>query len=83
MIRPVVAAVMLLALAACGTPLPAGTAFPEGHRKPAPAGPPPPPMRDDPVVCAADVRQCPDGNFVSRNPDNGCAFDACPGAGKQ
>jgi hypothetical protein len=31
------------------------------------------------VACAADVRQCNDGSFVSRNPDSDCKFDPCPG----
>jgi len=29
-------------------------------------------------VCAADVKQCPDGSFVSRDPDDGCEFRPCP-----
>lgn len=72
------AAALLLMLAACGT-FPA----PPVAGKAAPAGPPPPPMPDDPIVCAADVRQCPDGSTVSRNPARGCAFAPCPGAGTQ
>lgn len=33
----------------------------------------------DSVFCTQDVRICDDGiNFVSRNPDNDCAFDPCP-----
>jgi hypothetical protein len=31
-------------------------------------------------ACAADVKQCPDGSFVSRNPAKDCAFDSCPAA---
>jgi hypothetical protein len=50
--------------------------------KPLPVAPPPPPMSDEGIFCTADVKQCPDGSFVSRNPANGCAFDPCPGAGK-
>lgn len=79
-IRSVSVAAMLLTLAACGPPLPASA---EGHKKPVPVGPPPPPMPDDAFVCAADVSQCSDGSFVSRNPANGCEFDPCPGASKQ
>jgi len=78
-IKVLIAASLLLTLAACGTPFPGQPIA----GKPSPAGPPPPPMPDDPIVCAADVKQCPDGSYVSRNPANGCAFDACPGAGKQ
>jgi len=40
------------------------------------------PTSGEGIFCTADVRQCPDGSFVSRNPANGCAFDSCPGAGK-
>ena len=78
MIRALAAAALLLMLAACGT-FPAQSAA----GKPAPAAPPPPPMSDDPIVCAADVKQCPDSTYVSRNPANGCAFDLCPGASNQ
>ncbi len=30
------------------------------------------------TACAADVKECPDGTFVSRNPDNDCEFYECP-----
>ncbi len=30
------------------------------------------------VVCATDVKECWDGSYVSRNPDNNCEFDSCP-----
>jgi hypothetical protein len=79
MIKGLIAASLLLMLAACSTPLPAKPVA----GKPAPAGPPPPSMPDDPVVCTADVKLCPDGRYVSRNPANGCVFDPCPDAGKQ
>jgi len=36
------------------------------------------PAQCDPVVCTDDVRQCPDGSFVSRDPSNGCEFLPCP-----
>ena len=75
MIRALAAAALLLMLAACGT-IPGQ---PQAHKKPAPAGPPPPPMTDTPIVCPVDVKRCPDGRFVSRNPANECEFDACPG----
>jgi hypothetical protein len=78
MTRAAAAAALLLMLAGCGTPLSAGN--PSG--KPAPAGPPPPPIPDDPIVCTADVKQCPDGSYVSRDPDRGCAFRPCPGTNK-
>lgn len=35
------------------------------------------PKRNLGVVCPSDVHFCPDGNYVSRNPDNGCEFDPC------
>jgi hypothetical protein len=83
--RALAASALLLTLAACGTTLPAGTTsgYPEANKKPAPAGPPPPPMPDEPIVCPTDVRQCPDGSFVSRDPANECVFDGCPDASKQ
>lgn len=31
------------------------------------------------AVCAADVRECPDGSYVSRVPPS-CEFAACPGS---
>jgi len=78
-IKVLIAASLLLMLAACSTPYPAQPVA----GKPSPAGPPPPPMPDDPIVCPADVRQCPDGSYVSRKPANGCAFGPCPDASKQ
>jgi len=30
------------------------------------------------VSCPQDVKRCPNGDFVSRNPDNNCRFDPCP-----
>lgn len=62
----------LLALGACAAPTPSVAS------KPAPAGPPPPPMSEDARVCATDVKQCVDGRYVARDPDNGCAFARCP-----
>ena len=74
---------LLLMLSACAADQP--VAQPE-HDKPARAlplpvapPPPPPPMQDEGGACAADVNQCPDGSFVSRNAAQGCAFDPCPG----
>jgi len=77
-IKFLVAASLLLMLVAC-SPIPVQTVA----RKPSPAGPPPPPMPDDGIVCAADVKLCPDGSTVSRNPARGCAFNPCLGAGTQ
>lgn len=31
-------------------------------------------------ICTADVRVCPDGSVVQRNPDLNCQFDPCPDA---
>lgn len=33
---------------------------------------------DDQVACAQDVKECPDGNYVSRVPPE-CDFAPCPG----
>jgi len=33
---------------------------------------------DDSLVCTQDVQECSDGSFVSRDPDNQCAFPECP-----
>ncbi|MEN9433358.1 MAG: hypothetical protein RLZZ422_947 [Pseudomonadota bacterium] len=30
------------------------------------------------AMCPDDLQRCSDGTAVSRNPDNGCQFDACP-----
>lgn len=35
-------------------------------------------VEEAPVACTADVMECPDGTFVSRNPANNCAFYDCP-----
>merc|ERR1711904_551497 len=35
---------------------------------------------DEDIMCAADVQECSDGSFVSRDPSNDCAFPACPSA---
>lgn len=31
------------------------------------------------IACPQDVRQCPDGTYVSRDPGQNCAFRDCPG----
>jgi len=73
---------MLLSLAACSA---AGTDTQKPARTPAsgkaalPPAPPPPPLADDRIVCTADVKQCADGSYVSRNPAKNCAFKPCPG----
>jgi hypothetical protein len=76
------AAVLLLGLVACGS-VDADTAAKPAPRpaadKPLPFAPPPPPMPEEAGSCAADVKQCPDGSYVSRDPDNACAFKPCPG----
>ena len=77
--RAAVLAALVLALAACSAEPP--SANPPVRVKP--ASPPgvdvPPPPLDEGRVCTADVQACPDGSYVSRNPDKGCAFNACPG----
>lgn len=83
--KTLIAALMLATLAACSA-VDAGAAAQAEPRpaagKPLPYAPPPPPMQEEGIVCPADVQQCPDGSFVSRNPDQGCAFAPCPGASK-
>lgn len=74
--RRVLVVGLLLMLGACGA-----NQAPAKSRELPPA-PPPPAMQEEGGACAADVRQCPDGSFVSRNPARGCAFDACPGENK-
>jgi hypothetical protein len=73
--RTLALAMLLFTLGACSS---VGAQPTPG--KALPPAPPPPPLSAEPVVCPADVKQCPDGRFVGRNPDNGCTFDACPGA---
>lgn len=33
---------------------------------------------DEPKLCPADVKQCKDGSFVARDPENQCQFKPCP-----
>jgi hypothetical protein len=79
MMRALTAAALLLALGACGANTPPPVAQPASPGKQLPAAPPPPRMPDEGVACAADVKQCRDGSYVSRNPAQNCAFDACTG----
>jgi len=30
------------------------------------------------TMCPMDMMECPDGKYMPRNPDNGCAFNSCP-----
>jgi hypothetical protein len=81
MMKVFLAALLLVTLAACnpvldGTTKPASSAT---AGKPLPYAPPPPPLPDEVVACAADVKPCPDGSFVSRDPATSCSFDPCPG----
>jgi len=83
--KALVAAMLLASLAACssgGADTAVKPAAPAKAGKPSPYAPPPPPMPDEGGACPADVKQCPDGSFVSRNPASGCAFAPCPGASK-
>lgn len=34
---------------------------------------------DEMKLCTADVKQCPDGSFVARDPAKNCQFKPCPG----
>jgi hypothetical protein len=81
MMKVFLAALLLVTLAACN-PVLDGTAKPASSAtsgKPLPYAPPPPPLPDEGVACAVDVRPCPDGSFVSRDPATSCSFDPCPG----
>lgn len=31
------------------------------------------------TACTADVKECPDGSFVARDPERNCEFKECPG----
>jgi len=81
MMRVLLATLMLFTLTACNPVLdsPAKQASSVTTSKPLPYAPPPPPLPDEAVACAADVKPCPDGSFVSRNPAASCSFDPCPG----
>lgn len=72
------AVALLVMLAACSTP--GDVHNPTAHR-PLPYAPPPPPLPDQGRDCASDLRVCPGGRLVGRDPARDCAFDACPGAG--
>jgi hypothetical protein len=79
--KALAAALLLFSLGACssgGGDAVTQPAAPPVAGKPSPYAPPPPPMLDEGIVCAADVKQCPDGSYVSRNPARGCAFAPCP-----
>ncbi|MHB1188066.1 hypothetical protein [Thiobacillus sp.] len=83
--KSLAAAVLLATLGACssgGADPVAKPAAPAVAGKSLPYAPPPPPMPEEGGACPADVRQCPDGSFASRNPTKDCAFEPCPGAGK-
>ena len=81
-----IAAALLVTLSACGSvgaESSAKSASKGGAGKTLPFAPPPPAISEaEGLACAADVKQCPDGSTVSRNPAQDCAFNACPVAGK-
>ncbi len=86
MIKLFSAALLLLALTACnstGVDAETRPASKPAAGKTLPVAPPPPPMQEEAGSCVADVKQCADGSFVSRNPANNCVFNPCPGEGKQ
>ncbi|MFN3715567.1 MAG: hypothetical protein ACK4R8_02465 [Thiobacillus sp.] len=61
---------VLLTACGAGAPPPAARSLPE-------APPPPALQEEDRLVCPADVKECPDGSFVSRTGPR-CEFAACP-----
>jgi hypothetical protein len=78
--KALVAAALLVMLGACGMNGADNTVQPAPRASQAlPPAPPPPPMPEEGGACAADVKQCPDGSFVSRIPAKGCTFAPCPG----
>lgn len=79
MIKVLAAAALAITLAACSAPDTPKPVRSSAGKVALPAAPPPPLVADDPIVCPADVKACPDGSFVSRNPNKGCAFARCPG----
>jgi len=73
-----VAALALLALAACGaTPEPTSPGTPPGSPIGGPEGPGAGP---GPKACTQEAKVCPDGSAVSRTGPN-CEFSPCPGEG--
>ncbi len=82
MIRTVVAALLfgLSASHAIGADLAPPPAPKAVSGKALPFAPPPPSISvEEGVMCAADIKPCPDGSSVIRNPAQACAFDLCPG----
>jgi hypothetical protein len=85
LIKPFAAAMLLVILVASGqvgADVSAKPASRPTSGKALPFAPPPLPMPEVVAACAADVKPCPDGSTVSRNPANDCTFDACPGESK-
>lgn len=35
------------------------------------------PSSEEMKICTMDVKECPDGSFVSRDPENNCKFKEC------
>ena len=80
--KRLVAVLLLATLGACssgGADTVVQPANPAKTDKSLPPAPPPPPMPEESIVCQADVRLCPDGSPVSRDPAKACAFKPCPG----
>ena len=84
--KPLAAGVLLATLTVCGSvgaDAPAKPRSRTASAKTLPFAPPPPPISEEEgVLCAADVKQCPDGSTVSRNAAKACEFDPCPGEPK-
>lgn len=84
MMRMLAMTLLMLALTGCGSASEAARQPASGQDTtatvPAAPVPPPPPIpEEDAIVCPADVKLCPDGSWVARNPAKRCEFDPCPG----
>lgn len=85
MIKILTAALLLVSLTACNSNgADSGTqpAAKAATGRTLPAAPPPPEMKEEMGACIADVKQCADGSFVSRDAAKNCAFKPCPGESK-
>ena len=57
-------------------PLPGPIVFPQPQPIPLPFPTPIDPQQ--PIICTADAKRCPDGSYVVRDGNNGCEWEPCP-----